>query len=194
MDWAPLLVASVPAAAAIVAAVIAASSARRVRQREEEAQRLRDLEARIAQKKHDTYQPMIDFLSQALDPANQKALAAKGSKLREQFTKFDAWIAIYGSDEAVRAWHNLRQGTYLDAPSSVLLRLYADFVMAARHDMGYPDSIVTTVELLGIRISDIYTTDTAGVQDALTLDWPGIQQRFEWQAPWLTTGRRSEPQ
>lgn len=191
MSWSAL-VDALPSVVALIGAALAALAARSARQAETkaevlrgQAQRLRDLEARNAEKKHDTYEPMIDLLSQMLDKENAKRLTADNKVLRDRMTRFDAWVAIYGSDDAVRAWHNFRQGAFHSAPPMIFMRLYSDFVVAARMDMGSPNSDLSPEELLGIRITDIYTNDQNDLRAALTLKWTEIEGRFGWEVPWL---------
>lgn len=57
------------------------------------------------------------------------------------FQTFSAWIGIVGSDEAVRAWSSLIQSTFHDAPPVVMLRLYADFQLAARRGPRRPPNL-----------------------------------------------------
>lgn len=187
MDWIPFALASIPAAVSIFGALAAGRFARKTKELEIQAQRVRDLETRLAEKKYGVYQPMIDLLSNMLDPDVAKTL--KVDDLRADFRNFDAWIAIYGSDDAVRAWHNLRQGAFKNAPRFVLLRLYADFVIAARRDMGHPDTEVSSTELLGIRTSDLYDKDTGELTTILGLDWSDMERHTGWKPPWTATDR-----
>jgi hypothetical protein len=192
MDWS-IALAALPGVVAVVSAVSSFISARGARNAEketeqlrQEAQRLRDLEARNAERKHNTYEPIIDLLSQTLTPNG--AAAIDENAMRNQMVKFDAWVAIYGSDDAVRAWHRFRQGSFHDAPPLLFMRLYSDFVVAARRDMGAPHSKVRPEELLGVRIRDVYTQ--ANLHDALNLEWPEIEAAFGWRVPWVTDNER----
>ncbi|MEV5962742.1 hypothetical protein AB0L70_13325 [Kribbella sp. NPDC051952] len=186
MNWAPFALASIPAVVSIFAATTAARSARKTKQLELlsarktkelelQAQRIRDLENRLAEKKYSTYQPMTDTFSKMIDPRMAKAL--RTDDLLEEFRKFDAWIAIYGSDDALQAWHNFRQGSYHDAPALVLMRLYSDFVMAARRDMGNPDTSVSGFEVIGMRISDLYSETATDLKTLLGIEWSQVEQQ-----------------
>jgi hypothetical protein len=68
--WITVLVGAVPGAAAIVSAVMAGRAAQRARVAEAETARLRELEARLAGRKYDTYKPMVDLYREILDAAN----------------------------------------------------------------------------------------------------------------------------
>lgn len=59
-----------------------------------------------------------------------------------------------GVDDAVARYEHFMQSTYKDAPAPVLLRLYADFVLAARKDMGDPETQLTVEHILGMKIKD----------------------------------------
>src|SRR5689334_10104432 len=111
MNWVPVVIAAIPATIAAVSAIFAARSAKKTKTLELQAQRIRDLENRIADKKFETYKPLIDALYDILDPAKVKG---KMGELMEVFNRFDAWITIYGSDEVVRAWHHFRQAAFHD--------------------------------------------------------------------------------
>ncbi|MET7696326.1 hypothetical protein [Streptomyces sp. NPDC005485] len=177
-DWRiSLAVAVVPALAAIVAAIIAARSARSAKKSEIDAQHLRDLEARISEKKYEVYKPMINLLKDILDRRSMSE-----DEFKSRISEFSAWVTIFGSDEAVRAFHHFMQSTYAgNTPPIVLMKLYAEFVLSARRDMGYPDTTINVRHFLGMRISDLYT-------DALfsKVDWPlaDLCREVGWTPPW----------
>ncbi|PJN03755.1 hypothetical protein CG740_04930 [Streptomyces sp. CB01201] len=77
-------------------------------------------------------------------------------ELRASISEFATWVSIYGSDGAVKAFHDFMQAAYADPPPAILMRLYADFVIAARRDMGYPDTAIDQKHFLGMRINDLY--------------------------------------
>jgi len=184
-DWIiPLVVAAVPAIASIVAAILAVRSARASRAAEIEAARLRDLEDRLAERRYDTYQPMIDLLRRMMDGTKT------GTKVSERestgkLSEFGAWISIFGSDDALRAYHNFMQGAFRGAPTPIAMRLYADFLLAVRKDMGDSSSASTQAEVLGIRINDLYDDPT--FRDMATLSFEDLCKRHDWQPPWLTS-------
>lgn len=176
-----VVAAAIPALAAIVAAVIAAKSAAAAKRSESSAQFVRDLEARNADRKFGVYEPMLELLRKMLDPKDAAAIAADQDAFRASVSKFAAWIAIYGSDEAVTHFQRFMQCTYNAAPVPVLMRMYAEFVLAARRDMGYPDTKITAEDILGIRITDVYETSWL---EALTMPLRDLYEREGWHAPW----------
>lgn len=173
-----LTVAAIPAIAAIVAAIIAARSARVAKKSENEAQRLRELESRISEKKYDTYKPMINTLKDMLDRRTVDEEA-----FRSHISEFATWVAIFGSDEAVESFHNFMQASFNPpTPPIIFMRLYADFVLAARRDMGYPDTRNTRKQILGSRITDVHTHPLfAHIDKPL----PDLCRDTEWAPPWL---------
>jgi hypothetical protein len=128
---------------------------------------------------------MIDMLYSMLDPSTMKNIDI--DEMRKTFDQFDAWITIFGSDDAVRAWHHLRQATFHDPPPEVFIRLYADVIMAARQDLGTSQTSVTRAELVGSRLRDLYSeTDTLDLRTLLALEWPEVSEQTGWAAPWLS--------
>jgi hypothetical protein len=181
-DWMiPLVIAAVPAVASIVAAILAAGSARASRAAEIEATRLRELEDRLAERRYDTYQPMIDLLRRLMDSAKTSAKVSQ-QETTAQLSKFGAWISIFGSDDAVSAYHNFMQGAFHDAPTTVAMRLYADFLLAVRRDMGDSSSKTTQAHLLGMRINDLY--DDPKFREVATLSFEDLCRRDNWEPPW----------
>lgn len=181
--WITLTVAAIAAAAAIGSAIIANRAASRAKAAEAEALRVRDLEARLASKKYDTYKPMIDMLRDTL-------LVAKDSDAESPITPakvgdFSQWISIYGSDEAVMIFHRFMQAAFDKPPSEVSLRLYADFVLAARRDIGVPDSLLGPADILGLRLTDLYRTSR--VYGLVTMSFEQLCAAYGWQPPWSRT-------
>lgn len=172
-----IAVAGIAAVASIVAALISARSARSVKKSELDAQRIRDLEARISEKKYETYRPMINVLKDLLDQR-----AVDEDIFRASVSEFATWVTIYGSDEAVGAFHNFMQAAYSSPPPVVLMRLYADFVIAARRDIGYPDTKVARKQFLGMRINDIYAHRLFSDIDKPFAD---LCRDANWTPPWL---------
>jgi hypothetical protein len=172
-------------AAALVAALsafFAARSAGKARTAEGEAERLRRLEVRVADRKYDVYKPMLELLSQALDP--QAAKAINHNELLATTGEFARWVSVFGSDEAVRAFRNFMQASYTSPPPNVALRLYADFQLAVRRDMGDPQTTVSALDLMGIRIRDIHTNNRSSY-DAMVLPFADVCSNEGWQVPWL---------
>lgn len=175
---AALAIAVIAAVAAISSAYIAARSAKATQRNEAVAQRIRDLEARIAEKKYDTYEPMINLLRRILD---QERIPE--DEFRERISGFATWVSIFGSDEIVQVFHKFMQAAYHDAPPVVLMKLYADFVISARRDMGYPNTRITQKEFLGMRIRDLYDGSLLDGVDRPLVD---VCQSVGWSPPWPT--------
>jgi hypothetical protein len=122
---------------------------------------------------------MVELLRTVFDSIGSGA-DVEPSQTREIVSKFTAWLQVYGSDNAVRSFHKFMQASYHNAPPAVLLRLYSEVVMAIRRDLGEPNTEVTLVDLLGMRITDIYETFAPGLQ----LD----EQEFFGQNEWHPLG------
>jgi hypothetical protein len=182
-EWTPVLVATISAGAAIVAAVIAAVSARGSRRAQEQSQRIRDLENRLADKKYPVYEPMMNTLGRLLVPGGANALDTNEAQaeFKKTIGNFATWISIYGSDEAVDRYHKFMQGAFSGAPPKVTIRLYAELIRAARRDMGHPDTDVTLAELMGMRITDIHREDWSYV---LSLSEDALFEKEIWTPPW----------
>ena len=180
-DWIVLVVGLVAALASITGAVLAANSARDARAAEQETARLQLLEQRLAQRKSEVYQEQIDLLGHMLAPVGQRA-DLDDAETMQKFQKFSAWIGIVGSDAAVRAWSNLMQSTFHDAPPVVLLRLYAEFQLAARRDLGDPDTALTPMELMAVRIKDLYDDPT--YHAAMAAPFAEVCASVDWPVPW----------
>ncbi|MGW8846839.1 hypothetical protein ACWGNE_03575 [Streptomyces xiamenensis] len=181
------VIASIPAIAAVVAALIASFSARAARRHDTDAQRLRDLEQKVADKKYDTYKPMIDLLADMMDPRTVRQVAADEDRFHREVSKFSTWVSIYGSDEAVEKFHNLMQTLYikeeeLKAPIAITLKLYIEFVIAVRRDLGNPQTAISPIVILGMRITDIHQSQGVGGLDA-SLDV--LCARHGWTPPWV---------
>lgn len=194
--WLPILVAGIPAAASIIAAIFAGAYAKKARMAEADAAHMRELEARIASTKYDVYKPMIEMLRDALDPQSLESVSE--DDMRVKTADFSTWISIFGSDEAVRSFHRFMQGAYSNAPGLVAIRLYAEFVLAARKDMGYSDTSISSLDVLGIRIKDIY--NNRNNYDPATLPFERLCRKYNWSPPWSrdpkdmpeTSGEREE--
>jgi hypothetical protein len=128
--WLSVAIAVIPALASIAAAIIASRYANRARAAEAETARLRAAEERLAQKKFQLYEPMLKGIGDMLLPgnSNKKALAA--------MPDFMNFATVWASDEALRAFFHFRIASNYDPPPQVLMRLMADFMVAARNDLN----------------------------------------------------------
>ena len=75
----PLIVALIAAIATVIAAVLAAWSARSARRSDAQAAHARDLESRLADKKYQTYEPMINLLRDIQDAEKATKALEDGS-------------------------------------------------------------------------------------------------------------------
>ena len=132
--------------------------------------------------KAEVYEPMIELLRTMLDASRTGKGTGDERKLRETLSKFTAWVSVYGSDEAVYAFHKFMQTTYHspEDPGRILIYYYGRFLLAVRRDLGIPNTTVTIPQLLGLRITDAW--DKMG-------DW-GAKSEEEflisegWMPPW----------
>lgn len=181
--WITILVAGIAAVAAITAAIVAALSARSTKHLELRAQRTRELESRISERKIDIYKPMIEMLGSVIGNAAQ-GVQATSEDNTAKIAEFTTWITIYGSDNTIKIYHNFMQAAFNQAPPLVTSRLYADFILAARRDIGYPDTSVTAMQIMGMRINDLYSEEEYSL--AMSLPFEELCRRENWTPPWLT--------
>lgn len=169
--------AAISAAVAWRAAILARRSAFEARISQEESVRLQRLDARVSAQKYEVYSPLITLLGSILtpgvEPSNDDLLAA--------MTKFQTWAGVYASDEALRAFGRMMQGTFKSAPARIMLRLYADFVIEARKDMGDESTKATIADVLAPRIKDLYTDDDMA---GLLMPFDELCRREGWAPPW----------
>lgn len=175
--WETILSFIAPAIAPVGAAAVAGYFAVSTKRSDQEAQRTRDLESRISERKFETYKPMIDRLQKMLDGGLQND--SDVAEMKEEMTQFATWIGVWGSDEAIRAYHNFTQAAFHDAPPAIMMRFYGDFLLEARRDLGNPDSQVQRQHLLGMRITDIYD-----MSDTIDPCLQEVCNRAGWEPPW----------
>lgn len=190
VEWVTILVAGIAAAAAVVAAIVAALSARSTKQLELRAQRTRELESRISEQKINVYKPMIELLGNVISNAalgRQTTPEENTPKIAE----FTTWITIYGSDETIKCYHDFMQAAFNGAPALVSSRLYADFIIASRRDIGYPDTSVTALQIMGMRVNDLYSEEE--YRSAMELPFEELCQQEKWTPPWTMKSRDAKP-
>jgi hypothetical protein len=180
-------VGSVATVGSVVAAWLATRSARAARQGELEAGRIRDMENRISERKYEVYLPMLEYLGNVFNQQNEESRKAIADPVavNKIFVDFSRWLAIYGSDEALTAYHNLMQAMGYDAPMLVLNRLITDFVFAARRDIGNSNSKIARPELFTVnfRLNDYYDQgDLAG--QIMRLPLKKALKKAGWKPPW----------
>lgn len=180
--WIAVLVAAIAACASISAAVVAALSAKSTKRIEVESQHARELESRISERKFDTYKPVIEMFGDLASGTRSSIVLANQEANVEKLQDFATWINIYGSDDAVAAYHNFIQAAFNNCPVMIAVRLYAEFTLAARRDIGFPDTKVTAIQIMGIRVNDIYSEES--YRQALTAPFDELCRREHWTPPW----------
>jgi len=125
---------------------------------------------------------MIDLFRRIFDTTTT-GTKIPDKEFRSLTSKFMAWVTIYGSDEAVKIFSRWMQATYHDPPATILLRLYAEFVLAARRDMGYPTTEVTEADFLAMRIKDLYHRDQT-LYASLQRPIEDVARDEKWPIPW----------
>jgi hypothetical protein len=178
-----IVIAVIGAAASILAAIVAARYARSTQRNDAEAQRARELESRISERKYEVYKPMIELLGDILNSTKSAGMAARAAEIQAKFADFSTWVNIYGSDGAIVAFHNFKQAAFHSSPSLVATRLFADFLLEARRDVGRSDTSVTRAQIMGMRITDLYEVES--YRSALDLPFEELCRREGWTAPWL---------
>jgi hypothetical protein len=186
--WAtPAIAAGIPAAGALVAAVVAARSAARTKAAELQATRVLEPERRRAE--------VFESLIEAFDQMWQITRSGKASNPAAfergplpVIQRFMHWVQMYGSDEAVVASHQFMQAIYHEPPPNVLMRLMGDLIVVARRELGYPETNIGPVEVLGMWITDIYTD--AQIYSDMTDPLDRVFARHKWTPPWPTAPSR----
>lgn len=176
--WLQITALAVPAVISVFSAVWATRSARRAQQAEHEAQRLRALEDRVAQKKYELYQPFLQTLGDVLTPARNKAAMAR---LEDVIADFQAFITVWGSDEAVRTFYRYRVSANSSPPTLVIMRLMADFLLAVRKDVAWPDTSISGLHVIGMRINDL--AEHPEMKDALATPLETLFKSEGWTPP-----------
>lgn len=173
-----LLPVAIPAVVSIIAAIIAGRSARRAGASDREAQRLRDLEARLSVKKYETYEPFLKALGDMLTPGRNKVT---NKAMLDSMADFMNLVVAYGSDDVIRAYARFRAASSSEPPATVTVRLIADLVVAMRRDLGGATTL-TGLEVLGMRINDLYSSQEN--VHALSAPFEEVCQRAGWVPPW----------
>lgn len=168
---------------AIVAAVVAGVFALMASRSTATNQRVLELEKRLATQRLEIYKPMLDALGAMMEPGDVKSQEKqrRQQNFMDAGKKFMTWVQVYGSDEAVRVYHRMMHASYASAPPLVLFRLYGQFVMAARRDIGDPATKVGIDDLLGTRIKDIYAGNMA---EHMRLSDDDFYRQVGWEPPW----------
>jgi len=90
--------------------------------------------------------------------------------------------AVYGPDDVLRAFARFRLASNYNPPSTITMRLVADFMLTIRRDLDGGQSTVTGVELFGMRVNDLYSQ--TNLVAALTDPFDQVCAREGWTPPW----------
>src|SRR5262245_40207929 len=187
--WIAIAAAIIATLGTVIAAIVAALSARAGKRSELQAQYISELENRIYERKYEIYKPMIELLGSALQ-ANRKA-PLSSDEILDKMHQFAVWISIYGSDDAVTAYHNWTQAAFNEVPGEVATRLYAELVLAARRDIGRSDTRIGAAEIIGMRVNDLYTN--AEYYRTMTEPFDEVCRRYNWTPPWSLRDGKKQP-
>ncbi|MFE6616324.1 hypothetical protein [Amycolatopsis sp. NPDC057786] len=169
-----IVVAVIAAVASVSAAVVAgmfALAARRLEARVQSADQVRE---RISEQKRAMCEPVVDMLDRMFtsdDLPTEEELKHK--------RRFDTWVNVYGSDGIVRAYSRLMQALPAGAPADIQFRLYADFLIEVRKDIGDPGTAVDRMQILGPRSANL--SDRRSLTDP---DLNTVCKRLGWVPPW----------
>jgi hypothetical protein len=177
--WVATIGAAGAAIAAIASAILAGMFARSTKKAELQAESIRDLENRISEKKHDVYKPTIDLLGTMMTPGQSGKVSKE--EIIKKLSDFSTWVSIYGSDDSINAYRKFAQAAYNGpTPVPIMMRLYADFILEARKDMGYTDTSITPTDFLSLRITDIYKSNFSHID----LPFNELCEIEKWTPPW----------
>jgi hypothetical protein len=176
----------IPFIGAVLAAVLAGRYALRAKTAEFQANRILELERRLAASKAEVFEPMVEALMQMFElTAQGKASdeAAFEEVAGPAFRKFVHWVQVYGSDETVRVVHKMMQALYSAPPPEIVLHFVAELIVAARRELGHPDTQIDAVDVMGIRINDLYSGD-GSLYTHLALPEAELFKKLGWSPPW----------
>lgn len=176
--WLQLVALTVPAAVAIFSAIWASRSARRAQQAEHESARLRALEDRVAQKKYDLYQPLLQHLGDLLTPSRS---AAATKKTEDVIADFQTFVTVWGSDEVVETFYRYRASANVPRPNVIVMRLVADFLIAVRKDVAWPETQIPNLYAIAMRINDLH--EHPEMTEALAMPLTELFKKHEWTPP-----------
>lgn len=190
MDTA-LVIAIIASIASVVAAAIAAFSAISTRREESRQARLQALEERLAHRRSDVYQPMIEAMGDMLIASRKEGVLERLEPIMADFMNL---APIWASDDLMRAFFRWRMGAGTLAnptPLLITMRLTGDLLLAFRRDIAGTDTTMTPLEVFGMRLNDLSTRHD--VVEALTMPWDDLVQREGWQEPWAAFGIQTPP-
>lgn len=176
--WIQITALAVPALVSIFSAIWATRSARRAQTAEHQAARLRALEDRVAQRKYELYQPFLQTLGDLLTPS-RKPKAEKN--LEDALADFQTFVTVWGSDDVVEKFYRYRISASTAPPTLVIMRLMSDFLLAVRRDIAWPDTDLTGLHMIGMRINDL--PDHPELKAALSTTLVQLFRQENWDPP-----------
>lgn len=165
-----IVIAVIAAVASVAAAVVAGLFAMATRRLEARLHRM----DQVSEPKRDMYVPLVDMLERMFTSDETPTAEELAHKRR-----FDTWINVYGSDGAVRAYSRFMQALPAQPPGDIQFRLYADFLIEVRKEMGDPSGGVDRVQILGPRLANL--KDRRNLTDP---DLDKVCARAGWTPPW----------
>lgn len=167
----------------------ASLDAQAARASSEEMERLRRLDQRVREAKVETYLPLIKLMGKMFDgPLDAKSPAERArldQSLRDAMANSWSLGLIYSSDRVQRAFGRMMQGTFAAAPISIVLRLFSEFILAARRDLGDDRSQTTATEIWAPKLNDLFGESPIAGFD--TLSFAELAARESWSPPWSGT-------
>lgn len=168
----------------------ATAQAEDARQSAAEMERLRRLEDRTREAKVAAYTPLLQATGKMFEGGSVSKRPA--DEVKQQRLLLDAmnnfWVKglMYASDPAQRAFGRMMQAAFADAPSAITLRLYSEFILAARRDLGDDRTTTTASEVWAPKLNDLYSS--ASVLDGFdTMRFDDLARKSEWEPPWKGT-------
>ncbi|MEU6520519.1 hypothetical protein [Streptomyces sp. NPDC046978] len=166
----------VAAVASIVAAIVAGMYALAVRRLDARLQRIDKAQERISERKFEIYEPVVDLLGRMFTSDH---VPTRQEQQRKRY--FDNWVGVYGAEGTVRAYSRLMQAVSHQPypPGDIQVRLYTDFLLEIRDDIGAPDGRISRREILGAR--QVNLSDPTSLTDH---DLDAVCRRAGWTPPW----------
>ena len=132
------------------------------------------------------FSQLLDDLLIPEEARRPKPQASKGKtsgdSLESAIFDFMNYVVVYGSDDVLRAFTRFRLASGTNPPAPITMRLVSDFMLAIRRDLNGGQSDVTGVELIGMRINDLY--EDQSIHSALTEPFEVVCAQNNWTPPW----------
>ncbi|MFD0557628.1 hypothetical protein FB566_2911 [Stackebrandtia endophytica] len=169
-----ITVAAIAAVASIVSAVVAGWFAHSSRRHELRSRRAEAAHERLVEQKREMYEPIVDLLGKMF---TSDVLPTPQQQLHKQ--RFDTWVNLYGSDGVIEAYSRFLIAMPTGPPAEIQFRLYADFLLEVRKDMGHVDTTASRIQILGPQLLNF--PDKSSLTDP---DLAAVCRRAGWNPPW----------